>query len=118
KILPAGSAESALPTGLVQPGDANPLTQREPNCALTTGCNLADDLMAGNSRRAAHLQLTFDFMEVCVTDSACPDSNNDFVGPRARLRQISEHQRPAFNRPGLMQQHGFHLRRAGTPALP
>ena len=50
----------------------------------------SDDLMTGNQWQFREREITFDTMQVCMTNSAGANANANFVGRRSRVGQIDE----------------------------
>ena len=75
---------------------------------LSTGDNLAHDLMAGNDRRLANTQLTFDDVQISSTDATRTDFDEQLALTWLRYIHIRVFQRTITHQSGSMQQASFH----------
>ena len=85
EILAAVVAIEAMPAGVREPGNADPLADREAFDAGAEPLDEADDLVAGNDRQPLVRQLAVDDVQIGAADAAGLDADQQLRRPRRGL---------------------------------
>ncbi|KAH2839685.1 hypothetical protein KXW36_001710, partial [Aspergillus fumigatus] len=85
EILPAVAAETALPTGECEPGNADPVARHMARDIGADEIDPANDLVAGYDRIANSGQLGIDHVEIGPAYPAGPDPDPDLPLTRNRV---------------------------------
>jgi hypothetical protein len=114
QVLATRQAEAAAAAGAVQPGDADALAERQAVArarraqAGAESGDLADDLMAGDDRRAPRGELTLDHVQVGAADAAGAHAQQHFVLARHRRGHFFERQWRRCDRRAPVQYRSSH----------
>ena len=81
QVFPTGEAEAALPAGMAEPGDADPLAGGKAARSWTDPVDHADDLVAGDHPGPLGPKITLGQVEVGAAHAAHPDPHPDLTRP-------------------------------------
>ncbi len=107
KILAPAQAEPAEAARPVKPGDADPVSDREPPCPLPCPGNGPHDLVARDAWQTHTGQFAFDRMEVGVADAAARDLDEKLPRPRHGNRDVPALEGPALDGTERTEDHRF-----------
>jgi hypothetical protein len=87
---------------VTEPGDAHPTADVEPRRPRSSLLDDADDLVTGDDPRPARGEVTLGEVEVGTAHAAHHDADEDLAASRLRITTLAAAQRPAGDRPWLL----------------
>src|SRR5205823_8007731 len=102
QVLATGDAEAARSACRPQPCNTDPITNCEAGGIASPLDNSADNLMTGNGSRAVRLQIALGEVQVRPAHRARGHADENLAGARTGIRALTQAQRSAVDRAGLL----------------
>src|SRR5262249_49960870 len=118
EVLAPVPAERAPAAGGPEPGDPDPVADREARRAVAGLLDAPDDLMPRDEREEPGKDVPLGDVEVGVADAADRDPDADLSRPRLGRRHVFEAERALLDRTGLVEPPCAHEPSAGRDAAP